>query len=104
MTECKSMQTNWNPKFQIYSVIKNLKRKDFNFLTKSYRFFIITHEKVKKFQVLRKFPLVIFPFIMEVIHKKDLYKFSTNFFSRSHGFYVIRGVFLKPKIFPSIQY
>ena len=39
---------------------KNLKRKDFNFLTKSYRFFTITHEKVKKFQVLRKCPLVIF--------------------------------------------
>ena len=144
MTECTSMQTNWNPNFQIYSVIKNLKRKDFNFLTKSYRFFIITHEKVKKFQVLRKCPLVIFGSSgkLSKTTKKDFWKFSTKkiflwlgkisakkdtgkwstkiifpwwvklstrnisterIFSWS-SFSMIRRVFLKPKIFPSLQY
>ena len=32
LTECTSMQTNYNLNFQIYSILENLKQKHFNFL------------------------------------------------------------------------
>ena len=32
LTECPSMQTNWNLKLQIHSIHENLKQKYFNFL------------------------------------------------------------------------
>ena len=91
LTGCASMQTNWNLKFRVYSIIKDLKQKYFNFLTKIYRVFVIAHEKVKKFQVLRKCPLLFFS-LSEKFSQKNIYvSFPQRYFS------LIREVFKKKK-------
>ena len=66
-------------------------RKYFHFLTKIYRVFVITHEKVKKFQVLRKCPLVFFSLSGKFSQKNIYVSFPQKYFS------LIREVFKKKK-------
>ena len=59
LTDCTSMQTNSNPKFQIHSILENLQQKCFNFLMlgvnkKSQIFSLSDIKKLRNFYVLTK--------------------------------------------------